>query len=98
VKCAVHGRDPNWGRIVTAAGNAGVAFDPAESSLVIGGVPVYRDGRPTGVERSDTDLRLAMDAAQVEMELTVGAGPGSAWMMGCDLSREYVRINAEYTT
>jgi glutamate N-acetyltransferase / amino-acid N-acetyltransferase len=98
VKCAVHGQDPNWGRIVTAGGNAGVPFDPAESSLVIGGVQVYQAGRPTGIERSDPELRRAMSAAQVEMELTIGSGPGAAWMMGCDLSKEYVRINAEYTT
>jgi glutamate N-acetyltransferase/amino-acid N-acetyltransferase len=98
VKCAVHGQDPNWGRIITAAGNAGVPFDPMEASLTIGGVEVYRDGRPTGVDRADPQLRGAMSAPRVEMELVVGAGDGRAWMLGCDLSRDYVRINADYTT
>lgn len=98
VKCAVHGKDPNWGRIVTAAGNAGAPFDPMRTSLTIGGVEVYRQGVPTSVDRADPRLRQAMGADRVEMVLTVGDGPGSAWMLGCDLSAEYVRINADYTT
>ncbi|MBC7836091.1 MAG: bifunctional glutamate N-acetyltransferase/amino-acid acetyltransferase ArgJ [Phycisphaerales bacterium] len=98
VKCAVHGKDANWGRIVTAAGNAGVPFNPNETSLVIGTTEVYLDGVPTTFEKSDPMLRAAMDADPVEMTLTVGHGDGQAWMMGCDLSAEYVKINAEYTT
>ncbi|MFN7021638.1 MAG: bifunctional glutamate N-acetyltransferase/amino-acid acetyltransferase ArgJ [Phycisphaerales bacterium] len=98
VKCAIHGKDPNWGRIVTAAGNAGVPFDPRESSLVIGGVEVYRGGLPTGIARNDAKLLAAMSAEQVQCVLTVGSGPGSGWMVGCDLSDRYVRINADYTT
>ncbi len=98
VKCAIHGRDPNWGRIVTAAGNAGVRFDPLESSLSIGGVQVYLAGVPTGVGKADPALMGAMCADPVTCELTVGDGAGHAWMLGCDLSAEYVRINAEYTT
>lgn len=98
VKCAVHGKDPNWGRVVTAAGNAGVRFDTAEASLSIGGVEVYRAGVPTGVSKTDAKLVAAMTADPVEFVLTVGYGRGRAWMLGCDLSAEYVRINAEYTT
>ncbi|MBX3359506.1 MAG: bifunctional glutamate N-acetyltransferase/amino-acid acetyltransferase ArgJ [Phycisphaeraceae bacterium] len=98
VKCAVHGKDPNWGRVVTAAGNAGVRFDAREGSLSIGGVEVYRHGLPTGVDKSDQKLRMAMSADPVTMTLTVGDGDGHAWMMGCDLSADYVKINAEYTT
>lgn len=98
VKCAIHGRDPNWGRIVTAAGNAGIQFNPAESSLTIGGVEVYRDGVPTAIAKGDASLIAAMNTDPVMCELTVGDGPGHAWMMGCDLSAEYVRINADYTT
>lgn len=98
VKCAVHGRDPNWGRIITAAGNAGVVFDPVETSLSIGGVVVYKDGKPTGSARYDETLKTAMSADRVEMDLRVGSGPGAGWMIGCDLSREYVGINADYTT
>lgn len=98
VKCAVHGKDPNWGRIITAAGNAGIRFDPRETSLTIGGVEVYRRGLPTGVDTTDQRLRAAMSADPVVMVLTVGGGDGAAWMLGCDLSAEYVRINADYTT
>lgn len=98
VKCAIHGRDPNWGRIVTAAGNAGVAFAPRETSLSIGGVEVYRAGVPTGADGDGEALRAAMGAGEVDIVLTVGAGTGRAWMIGCDLSGEYVRINADYST
>lgn len=98
VKCAIHGRDPNWGRIVTAAGNAGVVFDPAGASLSIGPVHVYRAGLPLPAALQDPRLAEAMAAAEVECVLTVGAGPGTSWMLGCDLSKEYVAVNADYTT
>jgi len=98
VKCAIHGKDPNWGRIVTAAGNAGVRFDPAEAGLTIGGVEVYRSGVPTGVARNDPKLLAAMIADPVDCVLTVGFGRGRGWMIGCDLSKNYVSINADYTT
>jgi glutamate N-acetyltransferase/amino-acid N-acetyltransferase len=98
VKCAIHGKDPNWGRIVTAAGNAGVSFDPARASLTIGGVKVYEAGVPTGVAPDDARLAAAMEADPVELLLTVGTGGGAAWFLGCDLSAEYVKINALYTT
>lgn len=98
VKCAIHGRDPNWGRIVTAAGNAGIAFDPMEASLKIGPVEVYRAGMPLPEALVDPRLELAMAAKHVECEFTVGKGRGAAWMIGCDLSKDYVSINADYTT
>jgi glutamate N-acetyltransferase / amino-acid N-acetyltransferase len=98
VKCAIHGKDPNWGRIVTAAGNAGVKFDTSEASLSIGAVEVYRAGLPTGVSKADPKLIAAMNADPVECILTVGHGRGTSWMLGCDLSAEYVRINADYST
>ena len=108
VKCAIHGKDPNWGRIVTAAGNAGVPFDPAESSLILGSLPhgagekaeveVYRHGLPTGIKKDDPRLVAAMNADPVYATLKVGYGPGQAFMLGCDLSADYVRINADYTT
>lgn len=98
VKCAIHGRDPNWGRIVTAAGNAGISFDPANASLRIGDVEVYRNGVPIIPALSDPRLAQAMAAKRVECDLTIGRGPGEAWMLGCDLSAQYVSINADYTT
>lgn len=98
VKCAIHGRDPNWGRIVTAAGNAGIAFDPAGASLKIGPVEVYRAGVPVAAAMDDPRLTQAMAGKRVECDLVVGRGPGAAWMLGCDLSAQYVSINADYTT
>jgi glutamate N-acetyltransferase/amino-acid N-acetyltransferase len=98
VKCAIHGRDPNWGRLVTAAGNAGIAFDPAKTSLTIGGVEVFRAGVPITPALSDPRLKEAMSGDRVECELTVGDGPGAWFMLGCDLSKDYVSINADYTT
>ncbi|MGE3108726.1 MAG: bifunctional glutamate N-acetyltransferase/amino-acid acetyltransferase ArgJ [Phycisphaerales bacterium] len=98
VKCAVHGKDPNWGRIVTAAGNAGVPLHVSDCSLSIGGIRVFHHGTPTAVSRDDPALKAAMGAASVQMELTVGHGDASSWMMGCDLSKQYVSINADYTT
>lgn len=98
VKCAIHGRDPNWGRIVTAAGNAGHPFDPADASLTIGPVEVYRAGVPIPAALANPALAQAMAAPRVELGLTVGRGPGVWWMLGCDLSADYVRINADYTT
>jgi len=98
VKCAIHGQDPNWGRIVTAGGNAGVRFDPAHASLSIGPVEVYRAGVPVVAALTDPRLKHAMAGKRVEVVMTVGTGPGQAWMLGCDLSKQYVSINAEYTT
>jgi glutamate N-acetyltransferase/amino-acid N-acetyltransferase len=98
VKCAIHGRDPNWGRIVTAAGNAGVRYNAEHASLAIGPVVVYQDGVPKSDALNDPRLRDAMSAGEVPMTLRVGSGPGASWMVGCDLSNDYVRINAEYTT
>ncbi len=98
VKCAVHGKDPNWGRIVTAAGNAGVPFRLADCSLSIGGIRVFHHGTPTDVPRDNPALKDAMGAATVLMELTIGHGDASTWMIGCDLSKQYVAINADYTT
>lgn len=98
VKCAIHGKDPNWGRIVTAAGNAGIPFNTAEASLSIGGVEVYRSGVPTGVAKTDPKIIAAMNADCVSCVLHVGHGEGHGWMIGCDLSDQYVRINADYTT
>ncbi len=98
VKCAIHGRDPNWGRIVTAAGNAGVLFNPLRASLAIGPVVVYRSGVPLPEALDDPRLAQAMAGRRVECVLRVGTGPGRAWMVGCDLSAQYVSINADYTT
>jgi glutamate N-acetyltransferase/amino-acid N-acetyltransferase len=105
VKCAVHGRDPNWGRIVAAAGRAGVAFDPDAVALWLGDHQLMAAGQPLPFDRpaASTYLReravgayLSDDTVVIQLHLGEGPGRGTAW--GCDLSDQYVRINADYTT
>ena len=105
VKCAVHGRDPNWGRIVAAAGRAGVAMDPAAVALWLGPHQLMDGGQPLPFDRpaASAYLRdrasgayLIDDTAEIRLRLGTGSGQGEAW--GCDLSDQYVRINADYTT
>ncbi len=94
VKAAVHGRDPNWGRILVAAGYAGVPFDPARAAIFIGAVPVARNGTALPFDEAAAGRELA--APEVCLRLVVGDGGGAATAWGCDLSAEYVRINADY--
>ena len=105
VKTAVHGRDPNWGRIVAAAGRSGVEFDPEEVSLWIGDHHLMESGQPLDFDRPAASIYLQqrsegryLDNDTVLIRLRIGSGPeeGRAW--GCDLSDQYVRINADYTT
>ncbi|MCP9930804.1 bifunctional glutamate N-acetyltransferase/amino-acid acetyltransferase ArgJ [Cyanobium sp. AMD-g] len=105
VKCAVHGRDPNWGRIVAAAGRAGVAFDPLAVALWLGEHQLMAAGQPLAFDRPAASAYLKARAAgaylqddTVAIRLRVGEGPGSGLAWGCDLSDQYVRINADYTT
>jgi glutamate N-acetyltransferase/amino-acid N-acetyltransferase len=97
VKTAIHGADPNWGRIVSAAGYAGVSFQEEELSLWINGVPVYRRGAP--VPFDDQALTQSLrDRRQVDLQLTLSSGEATARFWTCDLTAEYVRLNADYTT
>jgi glutamate N-acetyltransferase/amino-acid N-acetyltransferase len=111
VKCAVHGRDPNWGRIVAAAGRAGALFDPAAVALWLGEHQLMAAGQPLPFDRPAASAYLLQRAAAgsylggsgaggdtVLIRLQVGSGPGSGVAWGCDLSDQYVRINADYTT
>ena len=105
VKCAVHGRDPNWGRIVAAAGRAGVAFEPEAVALWLGGHQLMAAGQPLAFDRpaASAYMRdrasgayLSDDTVVIRLQVGEGSGQGRAW--GCDLSDQYVRINADYTT
>jgi len=96
VRTAVHGGDPNWGRVLAAAGRSGARVDDRRASVRIGDLFVYRDGAPLVV--ADADVRALFAADTVEIEVTLGLGDGHAVAWGCDLSAEYVRINAEYMT
>jgi glutamate N-acetyltransferase/amino-acid N-acetyltransferase len=96
VKCAMNGNDPNWGRIVSAAGFAGVPFDPDRSTLKLQGTTVFRAGQPVAFDAARASASLA--AAEVVAELSCGLGTADATVWTCDLSKEYVTINADYHT
>jgi glutamate N-acetyltransferase/amino-acid N-acetyltransferase len=105
VKCAVHGRDPNWGRIVAAAGRAGVPMDPDAVALWLGEHQLMAAGQPLAFDRPAASSYMRDRAAgaylsddTVLIRIQVGAGQGSGRAWGCDLSDQYVRINADYTT
>ena len=94
VKTAIAGADPNWGRIVSAAGYAGVAIDPTQISLRINQTPLYESGAPVPFEEADVQ-RSIRDHRETLIELEVGTGPASARFWTCDLTSEYIRLNAD---
>jgi glutamate N-acetyltransferase/amino-acid N-acetyltransferase len=97
VKTAVHGGDPNWGRLVAAAGRSGAAFALDGASVTIGNVAVFAAGVPHD-ERAAAAAHV-LEGAEIGITVDLGTGgPGSAVMWTCDFSAEYVRINAEYRT
>lgn len=97
VKTAVHGADPNWGRIVAAAGRAGVKFDVDRATVHVGGVLLFENGLPHDDAAPLAAEHLKGTDIQIEVNLGTG-GHGSATIWTCDLSAEYVRINGEYRT
>ena len=96
VKCAVHGADPNWGRIVVAVGSCGVTLDPAMLCVKIGDVFVFRNGKPTRFDPKQVSRIIAKKEHTITVNLNVGKHHDFCY--GCDLSREYVHINADYHT
>ena len=96
VKTAIHGADPNWGRILAAAGRSGAKVDAAKASIRIGGVAVYEKGEPRPFDAGL--VRAAFSQRDVDIEVDLGLGDSTARAWGTDLSAEYVRINADYTT
>ena len=95
VKAAVHGGEPNWGRIAAAAGRSGARLDPARLSVRIGPITVY-DREPVGFDERAASRELHRRVVDIGLDLGIGSGSGEAW--GCDLSAEYVAINSEYRT
>ncbi|KAJ6764571.1 ARGININE BIOSYNTHESIS BIFUNCTIONAL PROTEIN ARGJ [Salix koriyanagi] len=101
VKAAVYGRDPNWGRIAAAAGYAGIPFHQNNLRIMLGDIWLMDNGQPLSFDRSAASnyLRKAGEIhGTVGIYISVGDGPGSGQAWGCDLSYDYVKINAEYTT
>lgn len=97
VKTAITGADPNWGRILSAAGYADVGFDPAAVELSINGFSVYRDGAPTDVDEAVVSKSMA-GARETVIELQFSEGSESIRFWTSDLTVDYVRFNAEYHT
>lgn len=97
VKTAITGGDPNWGRIVSAAGYAGELINPSSMALTIQGIEVYAAGTPVRF-----DAKIASDAIkaskEVKLVLKVGDGDGEATFWTSDLTVDYVKFNSEYTT
>jgi glutamate N-acetyltransferase/amino-acid N-acetyltransferase len=96
VKTAIHGGDPNWGRLIAVAGRAGVAFDPSRAKVTIGPTVLFDDGRPYDERASEAAEYLRRKEIVISVHLGVGSATSTVYT--CDLSAEYVRINAEYRT
>jgi glutamate N-acetyltransferase/amino-acid N-acetyltransferase len=105
VKAAIFGHDPNWGRIAAAAGRSGVPFEQDNLSIKLGDIFLFENGQPLAFDKAAASayLKAAVhgeylqsDTVLISVGVGNGHGTGKAW--GCDLSYDYVRINAEYTT
>ena len=96
VKSAVHGRDPNWGRILMALGRSGAAVEESRVDLFINGVCIMQGGLPIPFHRDAVVALMGGPEVTFRLELGLGSGDGTAW--GCPLTEEYVVINSAYTT
>jgi glutamate N-acetyltransferase/amino-acid N-acetyltransferase len=97
VKTAIHGGDPNWGRLLAAAGRAGVGFDVEHASVRVGPVVLFKDGVPFDEKAAEAAAYLTGTDIEIEVDLGAG-GSHHATVWTCDLSAEYVTINADYRT
>jgi glutamate N-acetyltransferase/amino-acid N-acetyltransferase len=97
VKTAIHGGDPNWGRLVAAAGRAGVAFDLEHATVRVGSIVLFADGVPYDERAPEAAVYLTGSEIDIEVGLGTG-GTHTHTVWTCDLSAEYVKINAEYRT
>jgi glutamate N-acetyltransferase/amino-acid N-acetyltransferase len=96
VKCALHGGDPNWGRILAALGAAGVHLDPDRVCVAVGGVPIVEAG--AGVDGAHRAARHELSKHEVAIEISLGLGGGEATVIASDLSPDYVQFNSAVTT
>jgi len=97
VKTAIGGSDPNWGRILCAAGNAGIAFDPRRVDIDLQGVAVCRGG--LAADFSESELKAKLDEPECSVKFTIrGRGRGRARFWTCDFTEDYIRINGSYRT
>jgi glutamate N-acetyltransferase/amino-acid N-acetyltransferase len=96
VKTAVAGNDPNWGRILVAAGRSGSRVEPQRTSVSLQGVPLFTKGTVLKFDENDVHTKMKQDELVIDIDLGSGGHGATAW--GCDLTTEYVHINADYRT
>lgn len=96
VKTAMHGEDPNWGRILARLGSEGIPSEQLDKmSLKLQGITIFEKGQPLNFDRAEVKALLKQAVIKVEVNLYSGKNTATAW--GCDLSRKYVDINTEYS-
>ena len=96
VKTAIHGGDPNWGRLIAVAGRAGVEFELGRAAVSIGSTVLFKNGRPH--DECAAQAAAYMKGKDIAVGVNLGAGSASSTVWTCDLSAEYIRINADYRT
>lgn len=96
LKCAVHGADPNWGRIACAAGYSGASLEESKLDITIAGVAVLRQGTVQPFDKASASRALRAPEVSILVNLNLGNSRATAW--GCDLTQEYVVVNSEYST
>jgi len=96
VKTAIHGGDPNWGRLIAVAGRAGVAFELQRAAVTIGSTVLFKDGAPH--DENAPEAAEYLKGTDISVGVDLGAGRASSTVWTCDLSADYVRINADYRT
>jgi glutamate N-acetyltransferase/amino-acid N-acetyltransferase len=96
VKAAIHGSDPNWGRIVAALGRSGAEINPSKIDLYLGDICLFKAGSPTSFDKEEA--RAVLSNSEVSFRICLNLGRESATAWGCDLSEEYVTINSAYVT
>jgi len=96
VKTAIAGADPNWGRVLAACGNAGVPIKPERLSLWIDRIPIAAAGCAVDDPDAEPAARAVMQRREYSMTVDLGNGDAEAHYLACDLSHEYVDINASY--
>ncbi|MFM7034845.1 MAG: bifunctional glutamate N-acetyltransferase/amino-acid acetyltransferase ArgJ [Planctomycetia bacterium] len=97
VKTAIHGADPNWGRIVSAAGYSGVRFDPSQLVLTVNGTLLFRHGAPVAFDADAVSASIKA-SREVVIDIDIQSGPGTIRFFSSDLTADYVHLNADYHT
>ena len=96
VKAMVHGRDPNWGRVMMAIGKSGAEFEESNVDLFIAGIHMVHEG--VAIPYLKDAVISAMAAAEVRLSVDLNGGDAGATAWGCDLTEEYVTFNSAYST